>query len=405
VPILCDDVDITIIVLKPPVANNDSSTTFINTAITFNITDNDEAPDTQLDLLTIDLNPATADEEKVFEVSGEGNFEVDEAGNVTFTPANNFLGEVIINYTIKDNYKVRSNAASIKVKVEQTPIPANPNDLFFDALEDVPTDIVLTAPTTDGEEITFIVVTQPSNGTLSGTAPDLVYLSNLNYNGPDQFTFRVNNGFNNSEIATAFINVIPVNDPPTAVNDTITVQNDQSVTFNALANDFDIDGDNIFMDVNPVSGPSNGTITFAIDGTVTYTPFETFVGQDIITYRIYDDGDPVLDATAFIVINVVLPPFKIYNAISPNGDGQNDYWRIDAIESFANNHVRVFDRYNNLVFEMKNYRNNDPQKSFWGESNRGLSSGIKLAEGTYYYVVDVGDGTKPVSGYIMLKRN
>jgi hypothetical protein len=58
------------------------------------------------------------------------------------------------------------------------------------------------------------VVTQPTNGSLSGTAPNLTYTPNANYNGPDSFTFKANDGTEDSNTATVSITVTAVNDAP-----------------------------------------------------------------------------------------------------------------------------------------------------------------------------------------------
>jgi gliding motility-associated-like protein len=89
-------------------------------------------------------------------------------------------------------------------------------------------------------------------------------------------------------------------------------------------------------------------------------------------------------------------------ALSPNNDGANDYWRIDGIEQYENNQVRVFDRYNNLVFETIDYDNDS--NNWRGQATRGLG-GSNLPEGTYYYTVYLGNGRATYSGYVILKRN
>lgn len=71
----------------------------------------------------------------------------------------------------------------------------------------------------------------------------------------------------------------------------------------------------------------------------------------------------------------------IYNGITPNGDGSNDVWWIDGIESFQNNTVYIFNRWGTKVWEGKNYDNN---KVIWKGTNQ---EGQDLPDGTYYYLV------------------
>lgn len=91
---------------------------------------------------------------------------------------------------------------------------------------------------------------------------------------------------------------------------------------------------------------------------------------------------------------------EVYNAISPNGDGLNDFLRIGNIEKFPNNKVSLFNRWGDKVFEMSGYNNKD--RVFSGASNVG--GGKELSPGTYYYVIDKGDGSPMENGYISLKN-
>jgi gliding motility-associated-like protein len=157
--------------------------------------------------------------------------------------------------------------------------------------------------------------------------------------------------------------------------------------------------DALTLITTPLSGPFNGTVQMSADGTVNYTPKFDFVGSDSIKYKICDSGN--LCATAVAFIKVGYPPFKIYEGVSPNGDNLNDYWRIDGIELYPNNLIRVFDRFNNLVFETSSYSN---EKNNWqGQANHGLTHGT-LPEGTYFYTVNLGNGEHALSGFVELKR-
>lgn len=73
--------------------------------------------------------------------------------------------------------------------------------------EDTPVSITLTGSDPDGDDLTFTVVTQPSHGSLSGMPPKLIYSPAANFNGNDSFTFKVNDGTADSNIATVSITV------------------------------------------------------------------------------------------------------------------------------------------------------------------------------------------------------
>jgi gliding motility-associated-like protein len=82
------------------------------------------------------------------------------------------------------------------------------------------------------------------------------------------------------------------------------------------------------------------------------------------------------------------------NVLSPNGDGHNDVWVITNIEDYPANNVRVYNRANHLVFEANNYHND------WGGTERG---GI-LTQDAYLYVINLGNGSPVITGYITLVR-
>ena len=78
--------------------------------------------------------------------------------------------------------------------------------------EDTSVDITLTSSDVDGDSLTYTVTSQPTEGTLTGTAPSLTYAPNAQYNGADSFTFTVNDGTVDSASATVAITVAAVND-------------------------------------------------------------------------------------------------------------------------------------------------------------------------------------------------
>lgn len=80
--------------------------------------------------------------------------------------------------------------------------------------EDVPLSILLGGSDADGDALAFSVLVGPSKGILRGTAPDLVYVPSPDAHGADRFTFKVNDGWVDSQVVSVDIDVRPVNDPP-----------------------------------------------------------------------------------------------------------------------------------------------------------------------------------------------
>jgi gliding motility-associated-like protein len=82
------------------------------------------------------------------------------------------------------------------------------------------------------------------------------------------------------------------------------------------------------------------------------------------------------------------------NILSPNGDGINDYWIVKNIDMYPENEVKIFDRAGRIVYTKKGYNNT------WGAT----ANGSRLAEGTYYYIIDLGKGVGIMKGFITIVR-
>ena len=91
----------------------------------------------------------------------------------------------------------------------------------------------------------------------------------------------------------------------------------------------------------------------------------------------------------------------IYSEFSPNGNGLNETFTIDCIETFPNNTLEIYNRWGNLVYSKEGYDN-----TFDGTSNGRsvFNKNEKLPVGTYYYILDLGDGTPRYSGWLYLMR-
>jgi gliding motility-associated-like protein len=105
-------------------------------------------------------------------------------------------------------------------------------------------------------------------------------------------------------------------------------------------------------------------------------------------------------ATATVKVSVMCDSIDAPNGFSPNNDGINDYFNIKGIEDFDGNVVFIYNRWGSLVFKQKNYDNK------WdGKCNvSGALMGQDLPEGTYYFLIDLNNEGKPLSGYVVLKR-
>jgi gliding motility-associated-like protein len=82
----------------------------------------------------------------------------------------------------------------------------------------------------------------------------------------------------------------------------------------------------------------------------------------------------------------------IFNAFTPNGDGYNEVWNIINIGLYPGNTVRIYNSWGNLVFSSDGYE----------EPWDGTYNGRVLPADTYYYVIDLGDGSDPYTGSVSI---
>lgn len=88
-------------------------------------------------------------------------------------------------------------------------------------------------------------------------------------------------------------------------------------------------------------------------------------------------------------------PIIVNKALSPNGDGINEFLIIEGIRDYADNKVTIFDRNGIVLAEIQGYDNRE--RVFFGNAHR---------DGTYYYYIDVKDGNnwKREKGFFVIKR-
>jgi hypothetical protein len=86
-------------------------------------------------------------------------------------------------------------------------VPPVVNGQNITVLKNAPKAITLTATDANGDPLTYEVLSDPAQGDLSGTAPNLTYTPDANYEGPDSFTFLANDGQIDSNVATVAITV------------------------------------------------------------------------------------------------------------------------------------------------------------------------------------------------------
>jgi gliding motility-associated-like protein len=131
----------------------------------------------------------------------------------------------------------------------------------------------------------------------------------------------------------------------------------------------------------------NGSLASATDPFTNITGLS--VGANILRWEIRNGACPASSDDVLITMN----PLHIPNGFSPNGDGINDTYSIEALKYYEHVKFNVFNRWGNEVYASDEYRNE------WDGKN---SQNEKLADDTYYFILEVMPGMQ-YSGFVIIK--
>ena len=215
-----------------------------------------------------------------------------------------------------------------------TPPPNTPptaNAASTSTAQDTPVGVTLTATDPETCELSFSIVQQPSDGSLGPLGPQsctpgspntdrvaVTYTPDPGFTGQDSFSFRANDGEDNSNTATVSVTVQGAgNQPPTAASVSLSGPPDQPLNVGLSGTDLET----CQLVFGVVSGPANGSLSAisnapcsdAVPNTdtasVVYTPTPGFTGSDSFTYRV-SDGDGA-SADAVVSLTIGTPPAGI----------------------------------------------------------------------------------------------
>ena len=203
---------------------------------------------------------------------------------VTYTPHINFNGVDSFTYKVNDGGSdSQVVAATLNVTfVNNMPVAAN---VTANTNEDTATEVTLQASDVDNNVLVYTALTQPENGTLGViTGGKVIYTPAANYNGADSFTYKVNDGFSDSDAAEVQLNISAVNDLPVALMVTSSTSEDSSTEVVLQASD--VDNNTLIYEL--VTQPVSGALSAIVGNKVTYTPQNNFNGADSFSYKVYD---------------------------------------------------------------------------------------------------------------------
>ncbi|MDT7855729.1 Ig-like domain-containing protein [Rubrivirga sp. S365] len=241
-----------------------------------------------------------------------GTLDLRANGSFTYTPAPDFQGTDEFTYRASDGGRT-SAAVPVRITVGGRNDPPVARDDAATTAEDEAVTINVLANDTDpdGDPLSVLAVTQPSDGraAVTGGGAAVRYTPSANANGRDSFTYTVSDGNGGTATATVTVTVTPVNDRPVARQDVYVTDEDVVLRVGApgvLGNDTDPDGDPLTAQL--VTQPASGALDLRPDGSFTYRPAPDFAGTVTFRYRASDGTRTSSSATVTITVAPVDDP-------------------------------------------------------------------------------------------------
>ena len=224
-----------------------------------------------------------------------GQVQVASNGSLIYQPVASFIGLDSFRYAASDQVARGVATVSVRVGIAGNRPPVAMGERFTideDARLSSAEVGLLTANDLDpdGDPLSVSLVNGPSNGVLQLDGAQFSYQPAPNWFGSDQFSYTISDGALSAGPVVAEITVRPVNDPPRAVADLLTVIQGQTLTLNAanglLSNDSDVEGQALSAVLQ--LSPNHGSAAVGLDGSLVYRASPSFNGRDEFAYRLSD---------------------------------------------------------------------------------------------------------------------
>ncbi|HJQ31529.1 MAG TPA: tandem-95 repeat protein [Pyrinomonadaceae bacterium] len=289
-----------------PVAVDDSATTNEDTPVSVSVLGNDSDVDGD----TLSVSAVT---------QGAHGSVTNNGTSVSYAPAANYNGPDSFGYTVSDGH---GGTATANVSITVTAVNDDPTaaDDTLTTDEDTPAtkNVIANDSDIDGGPLSVASVTQGAHGSVTFGGSDVTYTPVANYNGGDSFTYTVSDGNGGAATATVNVTVTAVNDNPVANNDTAQTDEDTAVTVDVVANDGDVDGDTLTLQL--VGNATNGTVVID-NGKAVFTPASNYNGPASFTYVVSDGNGGTAQGSVSVTVNAVNDnPVAVNDSATTNED-------------------------------------------------------------------------------------
>ncbi|MFA6984719.1 MAG: Ig-like domain-containing protein [Arenimonas sp.] len=300
----------------PPTANSQAIQTDEDTPVSITLT----GADIDGDSLQFQIRQTTAHGELV----GSG-------ANWEYQPAHNFFGVDQFTFVSNDGELASADAIVTITVIEKNAAPSA-QDRQYQVKTGVPLDVLLAGTDPDGDALNFRLLSTPGHGELSGTAPDLSFVSDAGYTGTVSFTYVSNDGRLDSAPATVTIEVIGANHAP-------------SIT--SIPTNFVDERSTYGYDIDALDPDVGDVLAYSLDRTAAGASVDRPSGQfawnadpaavgsvrasNKACRKVLESGalDPVVqwewtESAQFPLLNQIMSPPLVAQMTDDNGDGKVD---------------------------------------------------------------------------------
>lgn len=236
--------------------------------------------------------------------------------SLSYTPAADFNGAETFTYTAENQSGVDQTATVTLQVTDINDPPAALNDtfsVFRNSTENVLEVLTNDTSGVDASSADSLSVTAVGTGSAGGTIVigssglTLRYTPASDFQGTETFTYTLSDGRGGTDTGTVSVSVDLSNPPPTAQNDSFSIDEDTAqASYDVLTNDTTDDSTET-LDIASVGSPSfGGTASVASDGlSILYNPAPNFSGTEIFTYTLRDSGGATSNGLVTFTVNAV----------------------------------------------------------------------------------------------------